>query len=460
MNRLRYILQHRWYTKILVGVCLLGIILYTQLSIKESKYNGTEEEFVGVVYKIKNTDSKRMIYINSLEKLIINDYDKQIKVSLGDTVKIVGKLEEPSNNTIPDQFNYKKYLYYNKIYCLVEALEIQVIKKNTSILYYLREKISERIDKVYKSKAYLKIFLLGDSSLMEENVMESFRNNGISHLFSISGMHISLFAGVLLFIFKKISYNNFYNYGMVILILLFYTLLVGAVPSVVRSLVMYILFSINKVCNLKVNKIDIMLWVLFIMLLIEPYYLYNMSMQYSYLISMSLVIFNYRLKYIKNNILKSLYISMISFLVSLPICLYNFYQVNFVSIILNLFLIPFVSFVIFPLSLISFVVPWISYILNVFVVVFENISLLVDKSEIGVVMFAKPNLIVIIIYYIFVYLFLYNYKFWYIFILMFIHKNYLYFNSSLIISVLDVGQGDSILIQMPYNKQNISWRIL
>ena len=455
MNRLRYILQHRWYIKIGIGILILGIFLNTIFFKSKSIYVGSEIEFEGVVYKIKNSNNKRMIYFKGKEKLIINDYDMKEEIFLGDKIKVIGNLERPSNNTIPKQFNYQKYLYYEGIYYLVKAKEITVIKKNTRILFYIRERMRERVENIRYGKEYIQIFLLGDNSLLEENIIESFRSNGISHLFSISGMHISLFASLLLFIFKRISYNNFYNYGMVILFLLFYTLLVGGMASVVRSLVMYILFVINKLGNFKMRKIDIMIIVLGIMLLINPYYLYNMSFQYSYLISFSLIIFNYKIKYIKNYFLKNLYISIISFLVSFPICIYNFYQVNILSIILNVLLIPLVSMIIFPLSLISFVFPITSVILNIFILIFEKISLLVTESGIGILEFAKPSYILIFVYYILIYLFLYNYKYIYVFLLMIIHKNYLYFCGDTRITYLDVGQGDSVLIQMPYNKENI-----
>ena len=102
-----------------------------------------------------------------------------------------------------------------------------------------------------KSNEYIKIFILGDNSLLNEEINESYRQNGISHLFSISGMHISLFASIILYVLKRISYNNYYNYTVVILFLTIYTLLVGSSPSVLRSLIMYILFSLNKLLNIK-----------------------------------------------------------------------------------------------------------------------------------------------------------------------------------------------------------------
>jgi len=432
--------------------------MYTQVYQRKSVYRGNETEIEGIVYKKKQTKEKLTLYIKSKEKIIINYYTndfENIDIHLGDKVKITGTLKVPSNNTIPNLFNYKKYLYYNGIHYTMTASNIDKISNNTNIIYDLREKISLRIDTISKSNEYIKIFILGDNSLLDENINESYRQNGISHLFSISGMHISLFTSIILYVLKRISYNNYYNYGIVILFLITYTLLVGSSPSVIRSLIMYILFSINRLFNLKTKSIDIMLLVLVIMLIINPYYLYNISFQYSYLISFTLVLFSYKLKHIKNNTIKSLYISFISFLVSFPICIYNFYQVNILSIFLNLLVIPLVNFFIFPLSLISFIIPKLSYILSIFTYILQSASMFLYSNDLGVIVFSKPSILMIIIYYIFIYAFLYNKKIIVIFIIIFLHKFYNYINPNMEVIFLDVGQGDSILIKNPYNKGNI-----
>jgi len=437
-------------------ILVLSIFLFTILHEKKSIYNGNETELEGIVYKKKITDNKITLHIKAKEKIVVNYYtEDDIDISLGDKINIKGTLKIPNQNTIPNLFNYKKYLYYDGIHYVVTASKIEKISNNTNIIYYLRDKISKRIDSIYKSNEYIKIFILGDTSLLDESVIESYRQNGISHLFSISGMHISLFASIILYVLKRISYNNYYNYGMIILFLFLYTLLVGSSPSVIRSLIMYILFSINKLLNLKTKNIDIMLIVLIIMLVINPYYLYNISFQYSYLISFTLVLFSYKLKNIKSNVKKSLYVSFISFLISFPICIYNFYQVNILSIFLNLLVIPLVNFFIFPLSLISFIIPIFSYILSLFTNVLQSISLFIYNYDLGLIQFSKPNIYLITIYYIFIYAYLYNKKIILIFIIIFIHKFYNYIDNKLEVIALDVGQGDSTLIKYPHNNGNI-----
>ncbi len=456
MNRLKHILRHRYLFKVLAVITLLLAILFTSFYQKKSVYLEDETYFKGIVYKKKITDNKEIYYIKAKEKLVINYYNiSSNTISIGDEVEIIGSIKIPSNNTIPNLFNYKRYLYHNDIFYTVTAKSIKKIANNTNVIYAIKEKINNRIDKIYKSNEYIKLFVLGDTSSLDEEVLNSYRENGISHLFSISGMHISLFASILLYVLKRISYNNYYNYGMVILFLIFYSLLVGSSPSVLRSLIMYILFSINKVLNLKIKSIDIMCIVLIIMLSYKPYYIYDISFQYSYLISFSLVLFSYKLKVIKNKILKSLYISLISFFISFPICIYNFYQVNVLSIILNIFLIPLVSTIIFPLSLLSFIIPIISYPLSIFTKILEGVSLFISKYKLGIISFPKPSIYMIIIYYLFILLFLHNKKYFYIFLLMIFNKILIYLNPNYEMIYFDVGQGDSTFIKFPYNQENI-----
>lgn len=456
INYLKYVLRNRYIFKILAVLSLIVAIIFTIFYPQKSVYDKSETKFKGIVYKKKINNDKTAFYIKGKEKIVINYYQELLEdINLGDEISVSGKIKVPSNNTVPNQFNYKRYLLNNNIFYTVTAKSVTKTANNTNVIYYLKGKINERIDKITYANEYLKIFILGDTSSLDEETSKSYQQNGVSHLFSISGMHISLFAAIILYVMKRISYNNYYNYSIVISFLIFYSLLVGSSPSVIRSLTMYILFVINKLFNLKIKNLDIMCFVLTIMLIINPYYLYNISFQYSYLISFSLVLFSYKLKNIKNKIMKSLYTSFISFLVSFPICIYNFYQVNVFSIILNIFLIPFVSIIIFPLSLVCFIIPKLSVILNIFTSILQFVSLTIYKYKIGQIVFSKPSIIIVLIYYILIYLFIYNKKNIYLLIIIVSHKLYPLIDSSFTVTYLDVGQGDSIFIKYPHNQGNI-----
>lgn len=460
MNRLKHILRSRYLFKIIFLLSIIYVIVVTKCITYQSKYNISDNTFVVKVLEIEKDEDKISMLVKGKELLKATYYYKNNKeyndIKLGDIIEIKGELEEPSSNTVPNTFNYKEYLYNKKIYFTLEIDNIKKIENNTSLIYYIKSVISNRINNITNSSPYLQTFILGDKSYMDDNINNTYRDNGISHLFSISGMHISLISGILFYLIKRISYNNYYNYGVVIAFLLIYTFILGMIASVLRTIVMYILFAINKLFNLKIKNIDLMLFVLVICIIINPFIIYDIGFQYSYIISFTLIILRDKIKKINNYILKSLYISYIAFIVSFPITIYNFYQVNIISIPLNVIVIPLVSIIIFPLSIITFIIPFLDNVLYILIKFLEFISINIDKIECTKIIFSKPNILVIILYYILIYMSFYKRKYLlFLIILVLLHKWYRYIYPIMNITFLDVGQGDSILISFPYNKGNI-----
>ena len=462
MRRLKIILQHKYLFKVL-ALLVLMISLYRINFIKrESILNGDLTSFEGIVKRISIKDNRVEIYVNNKETIIGNYYYEDVKeisnfndIKLGDRIIIYGNLKKANNNTIPNLFNYKKYLSTNGIFYLMTIDKFEKVGNNTSIIYYIKNKLRGRINNIKKSGSYVKTFVLAINEI-DKDVRSSYQYNGISHLFSISGMHITLFATFLLGIMNKISYNRYFNYFIVNLFLIFFMVLVGFTASSVRSVLMFILFSINKLFNLKIKSLDIMLIVLIVLLLINPFYLYSVSFLFSYIISTGIVVANRNIKRIKKKLAKNLYISFICFTFSLPICINYFNQVNVLSFVLNLFFIPLVSNIIFPLSIVCLFVPKIDAILYLFIGIMEKCSLFVSNISMFVISFPKIGIVLVIIYYVILVVSLYKPKMYIVVILLIIlFKNISYFDSDLRVLVFDVGQGDSILVSFPNNGGNV-----
>ena len=462
MRRLKIILQHKYLFKVL-ALLVLMISLYRINFIKrESILNGDLTSFEGIVKRISIKDNRVEIYVNNKETIIGNYYYEDVKeisnfndIKLGDRIIIYGNLKKANNNTIPNLFNYKKYLSTNGIFYLMTIDKFEKVGNNTSIIYYIKNKLIGRINNIKKSGSYVKTFVLAINEI-DKDVRSSYQYNGISHLFSISGMHITLFATFLLGIMNKISYNRYFNYFIVNLFLIFFMVLVGFTASSVRSVLMFILFSINKLFNLKIKSLDIMLIVLIVLLLINPFYLYSVSFLFSYIISTGIVVANRNIKRIKKKLAKNLYISFICFTFSLPICINYFNQVNVLSFVLNLFFIPLVSNIIFPLSIVCLFVPKIDAILYLFIGIMEKCSLFVSNISMFVISFPKIGIVLVIIYYVILVVSLYKPKMYIVVILLIIlFKNISYFDSDLRVLVFDVGQGDSILVSFPNNGGNV-----
>ena len=455
MKRLRHILQSKHLIKIITIIIFIITLLYTNHYPFKSKYTKDDKEFVGIVTKYEVKEDKITIEIKAKEKLLITYkyQDKEFNnLSYGDKIKVKGTLITPSKNTNQNTFNYQKYLYYKKIYYLVEATSINKIANNHNYLYTIKNTLYQKINKL-KSSNYIKTLLFCDNTLSKE-IKESYRINGISHLFSVSGMHINFFVSIIYLYLNKITYNKRIKYLITNIFIITYLILFPS-SSLLRSAVMSILYSINYLLKLKIKKIDILLLTLGVSLLINPFIIYDLGYIYSYTITFFLVLSSSTLKK-KNKINKIIYISLLSFLVSIPITIYNSYEINIISILLNIILVPIISIIILPLTILTYIFPILDSILYLFTNTLETISLFISKINITKIIFPKPSLLIIVLYYIIFLLSYQNKKYFYLnIILLIIIYISPYLNSNFEVVMFEVGEADCHLIKYPYNKNTI-----
>ena len=452
MKRLRHILQSKYLIKIITIIIFIITLLYTNYYPFKSKYTKDDKEFIGIVTKYEVKEDKITIEIKAKEKLLITYkyQDKEFNnLSYGDKIKVKGTLITPSKNTNQNTFNYQKYLYYKKIYYLVEATSINKIANNHNYLYTIKNTLYQKIDKL-KSSNYIKTLLFCDNTLSKE-IKESYRINGISHLFSVSGMHINFFVSIIYLYLNKITYNKRIKYLITNIFIITYLMLFPS-SSLLRSAVMNILYSINYLLKLKIKKIDILLLTLVVSLLINPFIIYDLGYIYSYTITFFLVLSSSTLK----NKNKIIYISLLSFLVSIPITIYNSYEINIISILLNIILVPIISIIILPLTILIYIFPILDSILYLFTNTLETISLFISKINITKIIFPKPSLLIIVLYYIIFLLSYQNKKYFYLnIILLIIIYISPYLNSNFEVVMFEVGEADCHLIKYPYNKNTI-----
>jgi len=455
LKRLRHILQSKHLIKIITIIIFIITLLYTNYYPFKSKYTKDDKEFIGIVTKYEVKEDKITIEIKAKEKLLITYkyQDKEFNnLSYGDKIKVKGTLITPSKNTNQNTFNYQKYLYYKKIYYLVEATSINKIANNHNYLYTIKNILYQKIDKL-KSSNYIKTLLFCDNTLSKE-IKESYRINGISHLFSVSGMHINFFVSIIYLYLNKITYNKRIKYLITNIFIIIYLILFPS-SSLLRSAVMSILYSINYLLKLKIKKIDILLLTLGVSLLINPFIIYDLGYIYSYTITFFLVLSSSTLKK-KNKINKIIYISLLSFLVSIPITIYNSFEINIISILLNIILVPIISIIILPLTILTYIFPILDSILYLFTSTLETISLFISKINITKIIFPKPSLLIIVLYYIIILLSYQNKKYFYLnIILLIIIYISPYLNSNFEIVMFEVGEADCHLIKYPYNKNTI-----
>lgn len=456
MKKLKTILQCNWIFYIVFIISIIYCAIYNSLS-HFSKYSITDNKFELLIMDISISGNYLKIIGKGKEKVqgtyffdtylekkdFINNY------RIGDTIEIIGNLEIPNGNTNFNLFNYQKYLYHEGINYSIKIKYYQKVKNCNNIFYKLKNVIDNRITKIGSSAGYMKALILGDDSDISSDITDIYQRIGISHLFAISGMHISIFTGILLFFLKKVIRDEKVSYFIIILFLQAYMFLTGYSSSIVRASTVFTLLSLNKIFRLNVKTFNVFLLGISIIIFINPFIVFKVGFQFSTIISGTLILFSYLLNNIKGYFKKAFITSVISFLVSFPICIYNFYQVNVLSIIFNLFFIPFMTFILFPLTLITFCIPYLNGLLYFFITIMEWIAKACSSVP-SILIFKKPSIFIVIVYFILILETLRKRKCSLLILMIFmvVHYNYNYIFKSNYLIMLDVGQGDSILLHL------------
>lgn len=416
----------------------------------------TNNSYELIINDYKINDKTITIYFDNIIGKYYVDNDEKVKefkdnYSFGDKIYIEGEISVPNNNTIPNNFNYKDYLYHKYIYYIIKIDKIKMISKNDNIFLNIKNSIYKRIDTI-KYNDYLYAFILGKSYYIDSEVLNNYKINGITHLFALSGLHVSMFSSIILFILKKIKLNEKLSYFIASLFLIFFAFIASFTPSIVRSVLFFILSSINNVYYLYIKPKYLLYIVFSILIFINPFYIYDTGFILSFCISFFILLFNEKNK-INNNLLSILVISILSTLSSLPIIINMSYEINILGFINNLFFIPYVTYIVFPLSIIVVFISKLSFILNFLIIIMEYISKVSSNILNVKLIFPKMSLFLIIIYYVLLILIVKKINLKKIFI---IYLSFLYFRCNFdknnYVYFIDVGQGDSALIVTKNNK--------
>ena len=441
MNQLKKILQSNYIIIILI-IFLFLTYLYTISVKKESIYNQEETNFIGTIIKKNKTDYGYSLTIKGEEKLII--YTKKCLYNLGDLVLVKGKLELPKNNTVPNNFNYKKYLSMQNIFYIITSDDITLLRKNKNIKYKIKIILENYLDK-YRSNLYLKNFILGESY---KEIYEIYQKNGLAHLLSISSLQIVLINKYLNKLFKKLKIPLILLY-----IILFLILSILDFPiSLLRSfLYLFISYLLNKL-KIKTSSIFKFTFITIITLIINPFYLYNRGFMYSYFITFLLMINKNNIT--GNKLVKLIKISLISFLGSLPLNIYYNYEINFLSLIYNIFYVPIFNLIVFPFSLLTLIFYPLDNLFFNFMNKLSLITSYLSKITFLTFNFKKISIFILILYILFIIYVINNllkkkYKCLIIMIVVLL----IHLNINKVIPInkvifLDVGQGDSCFISL------------
>jgi competence protein ComEC len=395
----------------------------------------------------------------------------------GASCQMTGDLSIPDGGTNPGQFNYQNYLATSGIqYEMKIASSKDMICHATSsksFLFSFRETLKKYILQLYSSEtgSWISALVLGDDSHISEAITELFQDWGLSHILAISGLHIGLVVG--LFYFLTIKLNVLTKEKAQLLIIIFlplYAVLAGGEPSVWRATLMVIIVIILQKVHIRLSTTDIISVTFLLLLLADKYLIYHVGFQFSFLVSFGIILSRKWIGQSKYVFFQLLRLSFVSQMIIVPLQIIYFYSFNPLSILLNVIVVPYFSLFVIPCMFLLFVIAPIHILAKplewFFTIVHQYVFLTPLEFFHNVAYFPwwsgfLPPLIIILYYGLFLMMMYYMEKgiqvrgfICGVFVTLVLLFSMLrpYLSPFGTVTVLDIGQGDAIVIELPFRK--------
>lgn len=516
---MKEIVQRPFFYPLVILISLILLNDFYSLNFQTSdaikpEFLNKKDFFEGVILEkpeVKKDKIKIPVRLNHGGVVLLTLLGEDSPYQKGDQLKFFAKLKEPTSYQNPGGFDYKKYLKRQGISAtaFIESTDqIQIVKKSSPS--FLQTKISSIKKEIKKKISFapqpvrgvLLALLWGEESLLDSHTEDLFRNQGLTHLLVISGMHF----GVIALIFFNSFIGCFKLYPLSFLYLpvrkiaalgtliglTLYLLFCNSSPSLFRGYIAVSFYLGALLLNRPRDLLNILFLAAFVILLLNPSDLFDLSFQFSFVAVLSLLFIFPRLKKIftrkkseeiknlKPSFLKRLGILLldlilvnITILIGLtPLMIFYFHEFPWSSLLMNLWGVPFIELLLVPLGLAGLFLqilfpPLASYLLTSTLWLIQGLFWVLEKSS---HLLSPPLLIFpphgweLVVYYLLLFVLVLNFssktkKIVSISLLSlllgsFIWSGYfIYFSNDFKITQIDVGQGDSILVELPGAKR-------
>jgi len=280
--------QSKHYTKLLdVEKCVgVKVIIYKQL-----KSTSFHHKFLAKITIMNSSAVTGIVLVN---------VDKNSTLDIDDVLYVYSDLKKIKNTLNPHQFDFRNYMLKQQVYHQLYLNKGNMLKlKSQESLYGIAANIRKKINHTLinyavseKNLSIINALLLGQRQAISKDVYQSFAKSGTIHILAISGLHIGLLMLLLGLLFKPLSY---FKIGkklipfLIISLLWMYAFITGMSASVMRAVTMFSLVTVAMYSNRITNTYNTLVISAFLLLLFNPFYVFNVGFQLSYLAVFAIV---------------------------------------------------------------------------------------------------------------------------------------------------------------------------
>ncbi|MFY9589306.1 ComEC/Rec2 family competence protein [Rickettsia endosymbiont of Halotydeus destructor] len=358
-------------------------------------------EVIGTIESIKPTIHGAQIVLNDIKIKKINRNIKKVRISLprkylkeiivSDKIGLLAKLYKPQGSILPGGYDFGFYAYLSEIGANGYAMSPPKIllhndKSTNSVIYKIRFDIYQNlVEKLGSIKGnFAAAILLGETKGINRQLMQDMRQSGISHVLCVSGLHLSLVA-MILFISARFLLNlsNYLSYNYNIKLIAALCSLIGSFGylelssmqiAATRAFIMAAIFIYAIIIERSCFPLRSLAIAAFIILSLNPEYIFHPSFQLSFIAVLSLVAgYEFYLKNqwllgnnkgifssIKFYMASNIYSSFLASIITAPVVINQFFIFSTYSIPNNLIVVPIMSFFLMPLALLSLPLMWLN----------------------------------------------------------------------------------------------------
>jgi len=322
------------------------------------KSNDYSNRYIGLIKTISGKNYTGKVILNVQKDSSNNDF------IVGNSIKLQTLLQQNKPSKNPNQFDYSRYLankqIYAQIYC--QKKEVLVSKTIQKDIWYFCAKLHSRIiSNLEKSKFNQEemnvalALILGQQQEIPQDIIQDYQYSGATHILSVSGLHVGFIMLFITFILKPIpntKKGSFFKLACILISLAGFAIISGLSPSVLRSVVMFSFLAIGNHLRRNGNIYHTLLVSILLILLFEPYFLFDVGFQLSYIALFFILWLQPILKNIykpKNKLTiyvwEALTVSFAAQIGTLPLCLYYFHQFPGLFFVTNIIILPILSFI-------------------------------------------------------------------------------------------------------------------
>ncbi|GEO10656.1 competence protein ComEC [Segetibacter aerophilus] len=288
-------------------------------------------------------------------------------LTYGSQILFDKRLQQIKNSGNPGGFDYKQYTAFQGIFhqVFLKGDEYRVASSTNGSAFknwlfnvrgWVIKKLQEYI-KPDREAGVAEALLIGYRNDLDKDLVQAYSNTGVVHIIAISGLHLGMIYMVLVWLmrpFRRTKWIRLVKPIIILTVLWVFTLLAGGVPSILRSAVMFSFIVLGETLNRKSSIYNTLASSAFVMLCVNPYYLWDAGFQLSYAAVIGIITFQkpvYNWFYLKNKSLDFLWkltsVTIAAQVLTIPVIFYAFHQFPTFFLLTNMVIVPLSSLVLF-----------------------------------------------------------------------------------------------------------------